>query len=174
MSKFSKGDRVKIVADNTPEQVGGHLIGLTAVVRHVRTGKGNHYIGSDYKYEIDLDVSGRGVLANADELEAYRPELLNEETEKLTATFVAGGPKVDTSKYTGSKKGVAHYAAGMPEGIEPMDIIREQGYAYEFAWGNALKYLCRAQYKGSQLVDLKKASDYLNEAIQAFEAKEQA
>lgn len=53
----------------------------------------------------------------------------------------------------------SHYSAGMPEGVEVIDIIRSQGGSWEFS--NAIKYLLRAQYKGSYEQDLRKAIQYL-------------
>ena len=42
----------------------------------------------------------------------------------------------------------------------------------DFTLGNALKYICRAPYKGKQLEDLKKARWYLDHRIQELEGEE--
>ncbi len=52
-----------------------------------------------------------------------------------------------------------HYSAGMPEGIEVMDIIKAQGFWKEFCAGNVIKYSLRWQYKNG-LEDLKKMLQY--------------
>jgi hypothetical protein len=53
-----------------------------------------------------------------------------------------------------------HYTAG---GIETYDFIAAKGLSYEL--GNVVKYITRADHKGSRLQDLKKAQWYLNAAI---------
>lgn len=60
-----------------------------------------------------------------------------------------------------------HYKAGMPEGVEVIDIIREQGLLFEFSLGNAIKYVLRAKYKGALKEDLRKARQYLDWAIES-------
>lgn len=54
-----------------------------------------------------------------------------------------------------------HYAAGK---IEPWDFIRDQGLNYHL--GNAIKYICRADYKGSRREDLRKAIHYLQNELE--------
>ena len=54
-----------------------------------------------------------------------------------------------------------HYAAGK---IEPWDFIRDQGLNYHL--GNAIKYICRADYKGSKRDDLRKAIHYLQNELE--------
>lgn len=60
-----------------------------------------------------------------------------------------------------------HYTAGMPEGVEVIDIInaQEAGYLH----GNVLKYMLRWKFKNG-LEDLKKARVYLNWLIEKVEA----
>jgi hypothetical protein len=50
-----------------------------------------------------------------------------------------------------------HYLSH-PSGIEPIDFCEH----LSFCTGNALKYLVRAEHKGSQIADLKKTVWYLN------------
>jgi hypothetical protein len=45
-----------------------------------------------------------------------------------------------------------------PSGIEPILITQHE----EFTTGNAIKYIMRSKYKGSEEEDLKKAVYYLN------------
>jgi hypothetical protein len=54
-----------------------------------------------------------------------------------------------------------HYTAGK---IEVIDFIEDQRLSYHL--GNVIKYICRADHKGSRLEDLKKAAWYLNRAIE--------
>jgi hypothetical protein len=53
-----------------------------------------------------------------------------------------------------------HYTAGK---IEVIDFIEDQRLSYHL--GNVVKYVCRADHKGSRLEDLKKAAWYLNREI---------
>lgn len=54
-----------------------------------------------------------------------------------------------------------HYTAG---GIEPIDYIEANNL--DFHLGNAIKYISRAEHKGTFEQDLKKAIWYLNRAIE--------
>lgn len=54
-----------------------------------------------------------------------------------------------------------HYTRGK---IEVIDFIEDQALGYHES--NALKYICRARWKGKELSDLKKAIWYLNRKIQ--------
>lgn len=55
----------------------------------------------------------------------------------------------------------AHYSAGMPEGIEVIDIIRSQGWEDNYNLGNATKYLLRCEHKGTKKQDLEKLLVYV-------------
>jgi hypothetical protein len=57
-----------------------------------------------------------------------------------------------------------HYKVG---GIETIDFIEAKGLNYHL--GNVIKYITRADHKGSRLKDLKKAQWYLNRAIYNLE-----
>ncbi len=58
-----------------------------------------------------------------------------------------------------------HYTRGS---IEVWDFIRDQQLNYHL--GNAIKYICRAGYKGSKKEDLHKAIHYLeNELLHTHE-----
>ena len=54
----------------------------------------------------------------------------------------------------------AHYTRG---NIEVWDFIRDQQLNYHL--GNAIKYICRAGYKGSKREDLEKAIHYLENEL---------
>lgn len=58
----------------------------------------------------------------------------------------------------------AHYN-GHPSGIECIEVVRHMN----FNLGNVIKYLWRADLKGRNLEDLKKAAWYLNDEIQRQE-----
>jgi hypothetical protein len=60
----------------------------------------------------------------------------------------------------------AHYKVG---GIETIDFIEAKSLNYNL--GNVVKYLTRADHKGSKLVDLKKAQWYLNREVFNLEKK---
>jgi hypothetical protein len=48
-------------------------------------------------------------------------------------------------------------------GLEPIDVIEAWGLG--FCLGNAVKYIARAEHKGSRLEDLEKARWYLEREI---------
>ena len=58
----------------------------------------------------------------------------------------------------------AHYKAG---GIETIDFIEAKHLGYNL--GNVVKYISRADYKGKNLEDLKKAEWYLKREITILE-----
>ena len=57
-------------------------------------------------------------------------------------------------------KGPPYYQRGS---IDVWDFIRDQGL--NFHLGNAIKYICRAGYKGSKIEDLEKAIHYLENEL---------
>ncbi len=59
-----------------------------------------------------------------------------------------------------------HYNTG---NIECIDYIEDCGFGEAFCLGNAIKYIARANHKGSKLEDLKKARWYLNRTIEKLE-----
>jgi hypothetical protein len=59
----------------------------------------------------------------------------------------------------------SHYTFSV---IEPIDVIEAWGLGFHL--GNVLKYVARADYKGSSIEDLKKAAWYLNREIHRRES----
>ena len=59
-----------------------------------------------------------------------------------------------------------HYNKG---GIEVLDII--DAFNLDFALGNAIKYILRADFKGNKAQDLQKAGFYINHSLKALETK---
>ena len=60
---------------------------------------------------------------------------------------------------------VPHYQQG---NIEPIDFITS--HDMNFNLGNAVKYITRCNHKGSKLIDIQKAIDYLNFELERQEA----
>ena len=58
------------------------------------------------------------------------------------------------------KQSPSHYTRG---NIEVWDFIRDQKLNYHL--GNAIKYICRAGFKGSKREDLEKAIHYLENEL---------
>lgn len=52
--------------------------------------------------------------------------------------------------------------------FEAIKVIEDWGFGIGFCFGNALKYICRAEHKGSKLRDLKSAKWYLDRADKAL------
>jgi len=77
----------------------------------------------------------------------------------------------DTSKVGGPVVHPEHYNACGEKGddgsvkYEPIKIIEAWGLEWGFCMGNALKYILRAPYKGSERADLEKALWYLRRII---------
>lgn len=57
-----------------------------------------------------------------------------------------------------------HYTSH-PSGVEVIQITEHMN----FCLGNAIKYILRAEHKGNQIQDLKKASWYINREIARLE-----
>lgn len=57
-----------------------------------------------------------------------------------------------------------HYNQG---NIQVIDFIQDQ--KLNFALGNAIKYICRCNYKGTKEIDLKKAIQYLKFELEDME-----
>jgi len=66
--------------------------------------------------------------------------------------------------YTDNINHPPHYTHG---GIETIDVIEAWGLS--FCLGNVIKYISRANHKGSRLDDLKKAAWYLKREIERLE-----
>lgn len=60
----------------------------------------------------------------------------------------------------------AHYNTGK---IEVIDFIEDQ--KLDFHSANALKYICRAKHKGTEVKDLQKAIWYLTRQLKTLESK---
>jgi hypothetical protein len=56
--------------------------------------------------------------------------------------------------------------------IEPIDVIEEWGLGFHL--GNVIKYVARADHKGTRLADLEKARWYLERAIELAHDDERA
>ena len=55
-----------------------------------------------------------------------------------------------------------HYTFGT---VEVIDFIDSMGAGYDFATGNAIKYIARADHKGNKVEDLKKARFYVQHIL---------
>jgi hypothetical protein len=61
-----------------------------------------------------------------------------------------------------------HYTQGHYESIE---MIEDQGHGEGFCYGNALKYIHRARFKGDEVRDLRKACWYLERRIKQLDTR---
>lgn len=62
------------------------------------------------------------------------------------------------------KENVNHPKHYTMKGIEPIEYI--ESHDFNFNLGNVIKYVSRADYKGSEIEDLKKAKWYLEKEIE--------
>lgn len=97
------------------------------------------------RYDVTIDTTGEDLSFDESEL---RPAIIS--------------PQNDVVNHP------SHYTSGLPEGVEVIDIIRAQNGTWEHS--NAIKYILRAQYKGTHVQDLRKAVRYLTWEIERLEA----
>jgi len=69
-------------------------------------------------------------------------------------------PKVDMINHA------PHYEVG---GLEPIDMIEAKQLGFHL--GNALKYICRCQFKGDRKTDVKKAIWYLERYLETIKTE---
>ncbi len=69
----------------------------------------------------------------------------------------------------GNAAEASHYNKGE---IQPIDLIVSQDL--DFCTGNVVKYVCRAPFKGTAMVDLQKAKQYLDWLIEIETKKGEA
>ena len=87
----------------------------------------------------------------------WKPKLRMHESLELLESF----DKISHPAHTGDLVNhPPHYKVG---GIETIDFIEAKGLDYHL--GNVIKYISRANHKGSKLENLKKAQWYLSRAI---------
>ena len=110
---------------------------------------------------IEALVSLGGVMAELEITEHERvkatdkiAEIIKPKAKKTKNTIISSDPVNHPS----------HYTTG---GIETIDFIEAKGLDYNL--GNVVKYITRADKKGKQLEDLKKAQWYLNRAVSNLE-----
>lgn len=140
MSKFKVGDKVRVTGD-TREWDHAADVGSEWRILYVIDGDGAGY-PSPVGYCVDRPDTFQTWDVAEEDLELVEPE------------NVVSHPN--------------HYSAGMPEGVEVIDIIRAQNGSWELS--NAIKYVLRAQYKGKYVEDLKKAMQYLTWEIEKNDA----
>lgn len=136
--KFKNGDEVKVNSQTFPS-----LDGKRGTVQDIDTGS-----DTGYPYHVVFD-DGAAAWFWEDELTLWE--------SMVNAAVLPPDPVTEPE----------HYKAGVPEGVEVIDIIREQGLLFEFSLGNAIKYVLRAKYKGALKQDLRKARQYLDWAIES-------
>lgn len=66
---------------------------------------------------------------------------------------------------SGYAKEQKHYQHGRLEPIEIMQDYMEPKEIYGFCVGNAIKYILRSRFKGTELQDMEKADQYLRWGI---------
>lgn len=81
-------------------------------------------------------------------------EIPQDRVHKLVHAVTSGKSVVDMVNHP------PHYTQG---GIETIDFIEAKGLPYNL--GNVIKYITRADHKGSKLEDLRKARWYLDREI---------
>jgi hypothetical protein len=116
---------------------------------------------ADKQYELHFSTSNKPLTKSSTKEEvmslsvADRIRLLRD-TDRLRLTTLKelNSPNSDNVNHP------PHYTVG---GIETIDFIEAKSLGYNL--GNVIKYVTRADYKGSKLEDLKKALWYLNREV---------
>jgi hypothetical protein len=113
----------------------------------------SHYISTLSECNLGC-VNGTLVCEKCCGTGVLKPERINGELS--TYKNKTGTNAESTDKYTEAVDHPAHYTAGK---IEVIDFIEDQDLPYHLA--NAIKYICRCRYKGTQEQDIEKAIWYL-------------
>ena len=154
MSKFKVGDKVKI-KENGEEG--------TVIITDIDPSYDEDY---NVLVSTDLDLVPLGLTYDEYHRDVYwcMKELDLFDDEDLELVFRSSDDDVVNNP--------SHYTQGSIETIDSIDVITE---AYEgrlsYYVGACVKYIARANFKGSMLEDLKKAQWYLNRAVKYLEKK---
>lgn len=147
--RFKKGDRVRVISDEPKFDMCRRPTPSGAVK------------GTVYEVNLDFEDGDFGLIGEGSSFVVSEEFLELAEGYQYSIT-------VDLPDYTPDDVDDAvdhpsHYTRG---NIEVMDFIIDQGL--NFPLGSAVKYICRAGYKGDALEDLKKARKNLDFAIEAL------
>lgn len=143
--RFKKGDRVRVISDNPTFDMFGEPEPSEAV-------KGAVYEVLQYYQDGDFGLWGDGI-----------GHVVSEEFLELVEDYEYSVTVDLPDNVDDAVDHPRHYTRG---NIEVMDFIIDQGL--NFPLGSAVKYICRAGYKGDALEDLKKARKNLDFAIEAL------
>jgi hypothetical protein len=149
--KYKVGDKVRVKSDL---QV-GETYGSNTFIESMA----NHFGQGAIITEID---EGNGYMLDIDEACRYTEEMLE---KPILAVNYDGSLNLDAKEDLINNP--KHYTTG---GIETIDFIEAKNLNFRLA--NAVKYLTRAEHKGSKLSDLKKAIWYIQREIDKSESAE--
>ena len=107
----------------------------------------------------EVEVANRLGISTA-EYAKQKAKILREPKMKRIALFSSNTPITMHEPQPDPVNHPAHYKVG---GMETIDFIEAKGLSYHL--GNAVKYISRADHKGSRKQDLEKAKWYLERAI---------
>jgi hypothetical protein len=136
--------------------------------------RGDKVIWSRDGREVTLWIDERhGEADNPMWNASYSPDLLGEFDYVAESELALADPKPDPEpqapETADSVNSPAHYTSH-PSGVECIAITEHMG----FCLGNAVKYLWRADQKGSLIEDLKKARWYIDREISRREQEERS
>ena len=108
---------------------------------------------------------GKSITAHVDQITNLTPE----QYQRLAENLGQGRKRLETATQDkpDNVNHPAHYKVG---GMETIDFIEAKGLGYNL--GNVIKYITRADHKGSLIEDLKKARWYLNREISKLDGAE--
>jgi hypothetical protein len=110
----------------------------------------------------EVEVANRLGISTA-EYAKQKAKILREPKMKRIALFSSNTPLPSITMEEPQADPVNHPAHYKVGGMETIDFIEAKGLTYHL--GNAVKYISRADHKGSRKQDLEKAKWYLERAI---------
>lgn len=143
--RFKKGDRVRVISDEPKFDMCRRPTPSGAVK------------GTVYEVNLDFEDGDFGLIGEGSSFVVSEEFLELAEGYEYSITVDLPDDVDDAVDHP------SHYTRG---NIEVMDFIIDQ--CLNFPLGSAVKYICRAGYKGDALEDLKKARKNLDFAIEAL------
>lgn len=87
------------------------------------------------------------------------------DTHEIQESEIPKSPMVFKKQDTGAAVDQKHYQTAEKEPIEVMQMYFSAQELYGFCKGNALKYILRSRFKGTELKDMEKALQYMQWSV---------
>lgn len=90
---------------------------------------------------------------------------------EIQESEIPKSPMVFKKQDTGAAADQKHYQKAEKEPIEVMQMYFDAKELYGFCKGNALKYILRSRFKGTELKDMEKALQYTKWAVDVLKGE---